>query len=238
MMCLATDRSDQFEEHLPGEEDYRVLSTASDRCSGRVGGRPGRQVRQRYVTRWPRGEKAIGPDLARIDTHGFALLATDLARAIAQYAEEPKTRAELGTDTALIRLADLAQAQVASYHLMVTTESGEDADAEADAVEDSLRSAKRAESALSALRSRVGFMTLGALIVAGGCGRPAYARGDPVLSVLALVIIGFGVALVFAAVPRRRRRTRKARKARKARKSAGSSPGGPAALRPGRPRGL
>ena len=201
----------------------------------RVIARPGRQVRHRYVTRWPRGEKAIGPDLARIDTHGFALLATDLARAIAQYAEEPKTRAELGTDTALIRLADLAQAQVASYHLMVTTESGEDADAEADAVEDSLRWAKRAESALSALRSRVAFMTLGALIAAGGCGRLAYARGDPVLSVLALVIIGFGIALVFAAVPWRRRRTRKARKARK---SAGSSPGGPAALRPGRPRGL
>ena len=34
----------QFEEHLPGEEDYRVLSRVGRRREGRVGGRSGRWV--------------------------------------------------------------------------------------------------------------------------------------------------------------------------------------------------
>jgi len=42
MMCLATDISAQIEEHLPGEEDYRFLSTVGRRREGRVGGRSGR----------------------------------------------------------------------------------------------------------------------------------------------------------------------------------------------------
>ena len=41
-MCLARDRSDQFEEHLPGEEDYRVLLAAQRRHERPGGGRPGR----------------------------------------------------------------------------------------------------------------------------------------------------------------------------------------------------
>src|SRR5665811_1889805 len=44
MMCLARDRSDQFEEHLPGEEDYRVLPAAQGRHERPGGGRPGRWV--------------------------------------------------------------------------------------------------------------------------------------------------------------------------------------------------
>ena len=39
MMCLARDRSDQFEEHLPGEEDYRVLPAAHGRHERPVGTR-------------------------------------------------------------------------------------------------------------------------------------------------------------------------------------------------------
>jgi len=53
-MCLAIDRSDQFEEHLPGEEDYRVLPAAQRRHERPGGGRPGRwepkKLRYRIVT--------------------------------------------------------------------------------------------------------------------------------------------------------------------------------------------
>jgi hypothetical protein len=42
MMCLARDRSDQFEGRLLGEEDYRLLPAVDRRCEGRVRGRSGR----------------------------------------------------------------------------------------------------------------------------------------------------------------------------------------------------
>ena len=53
-MCLARDRSDQFEEHLPGEEDCRVLPAAQRRHERPGGSRPDRwepkKLRYRIVT--------------------------------------------------------------------------------------------------------------------------------------------------------------------------------------------